>query len=78
MVLSYNRSTSYALFITTILVLEMVLIIEHIKPTNADFKKLKIKKALKKLAPLISLLQLLKSKKKVIPIPLPLPLPIPM
>jgi hypothetical protein len=56
----------------------MVLIIEHIKPTNADFKKLKIKKALKKLGPLISLLQLLKSKKKILPIPLPLPLPIPM
>jgi hypothetical protein len=55
----------------------MVLIIEHIKPTNA-LKKLLLKKALKKLAPLISLLQLLKSKKKVIPIPLPLPLPIPM
>jgi type III secretory pathway component EscU len=77
MVLSYNRRTSYAIFITTIVVLEMVLIIEHIKPTNA-LKKLLLKKALKKLAPLISLLQLLKSKKKVIPIPLPLPLPIPM
>jgi hypothetical protein len=56
----------------------MVLIIEHIKPTNADLKTWKIKKALKKLGPLISLLYLLKSKKKVLPIPLPLPLPIPM
>ncbi len=78
MVLSYNRRTSYAIFITTIVVLEMILIIEHIKPTNADLKTLKIKKALKKLGPLISILQLLKSKKKILPIPLPLPLPIPM
>jgi hypothetical protein len=55
----------------------MVLISEHIKPTNA-MKKKKIKKILKKLGPLISILQLLKSKKKVKIIPLPLPLPIPL
>ncbi len=78
MVLSYNKRTSYAIFIITIVVLEMVLISERIKPANADLKKKKLKKLLKKLGPLISILQLLKSKKKIKIVPLPIPLPIPL
>jgi hypothetical protein len=52
----------------------MVLISEHIKPTNGDLKKIIIKKVLKKLVPHLLLLHLLKQKKKVIILPLPMPL----
>jgi hypothetical protein len=58
--------------------LEMILISEHIKPTNGFVKKIKIKKILKKLVPAISLLHLLHHKKKVKILPLPVPIPIPL
>jgi type III secretory pathway component EscU len=54
--------------------LEMVLISEHIKPTNGDLKKIIMKKVLKKLVTDLSILHLLKSKKKVIILPLPIPM----
>jgi len=76
MVLSYNRRTSAALVILSIVVLEMLLISDQIKPTYA-MKKKKLKKLLKKLGPILSLLSLLKGKKtKIIPLPIPLPLPL--
>ncbi len=74
MVLSYNRRNSFAIFITSIVMLEMVLISEHIKPTNGDLKKIIMKKVLKKLVTDLSILHLLKSKKKVIILPLPIPM----
>jgi hypothetical protein len=55
----------------------MILISEHIKPTNGWLKEKKIKYILKKGVAAVSLLHLLHSKKKII-LPLPLAIPIPL
>ncbi len=74
MVLSYNRRSSFAIFIISIVILEMVLISDHIKPTNGLLKK-KLEKILDDLVSAISLINLLKPKKiKLIPLPIPIPL----
>jgi hypothetical protein len=57
--------------------IEMVLINEHIKPTNGWLKEKKIKYILKKGVAAISLLHLFHHKKKLI-LPLPVPIPIPL
>jgi hypothetical protein len=56
--------------------LKIVLISEHIKPTNGILKKIKIKYALKKLVPAISLLHLLHHKKFILPLPVAIPIPL--
>jgi hypothetical protein len=69
-----NRRNSFAIFAISIVMLEMVLISEHIKPANGWLKKKKIKYILKKGVVAISLLHLLHHKKKVKILPLPVPL----
>ncbi|KPM09876.1 hypothetical protein QR98_0084220 [Sarcoptes scabiei] len=58
------------LFLVTILVLELILISDHITSVQASKKK----KIMKKLKDILPLLMMMKGKKKIlIPIPIPLP-----
>jgi len=70
MVAGSSRRTS-ALVLLAIVLLNLVLISDHITPSEAMLKK----KILKKLKKVIPLLALLKPKKKVILLPLPIPIP---
>ena len=72
MVLSYNKRTS-ALLIVLLVVLEIILVSDHIKQAEAKIKKKMLMKKLKKLMPILQILSLLK-KKKVAVIPLPIPM----
>lgn len=61
-------------FLLTLVVLELLLLGTHVSQTEAKLKKLKAKKILKKLSPLLTLLTFLKTKKKIIPLPVPVPM----
>lgn len=71
----HSKLLNLSIFLLSIVVLEMFLILGTQVNEAQAFKKLKAKKILKKLSPLLTLLTLLKTHKKIIPIPLPVPLP---
>ncbi len=74
MVLSYNRRNSFVIFIISIVMLEIVLISENVKPTNALLDK-KFGKLLDHLVATISFINLFQPKKlKIIPLPVLIPL----
>ena len=73
MVLSHSKRTSTAIFLLSLVVLELIFVCDHIKQAEAMMKKKKLMKKLKKLMPILQILSLLKKKKPTI-IPLPIPM----
>ena len=71
----HSKLFTPGIFLLSLVVLEMFLILGTQVQEAQAFKKLKAKKILKKLSPLLTLLTFLKTKKKIVPLPLPLPLP---
>lgn len=72
---SFRFFTPGVLLLSVVL-LEMFLIMgTQVEQVHA-IKKLKAKKILKKLSPVLTLLTFLKTKKKIIPLPIPLPMPL--
>jgi len=73
MALSHNRRRMSAILLLAIVLLNLVLISDHVQPSDAIIKK----KLLKKLKKILPLLIAMKPKKKVIVLPLPLPIKLP-
>ncbi|KAH9528006.1 hypothetical protein DERF_001981 [Dermatophagoides farinae] len=69
---------SPGLLLLTLIVLESFLLLSFQVNEAQAFKKLKAKKILKKISPILTLLTYLKTKKKIIPLPVPLPVPLPI
>lgn len=74
--LTLTRSSSH--LVLALILLEMFLLTQHQIQQVEAFRKLKMKKILKKISPVLTLLTFLKTKKKIIPLPIPLPIPMPM
>lgn len=75
--MALEKSQKTAFILLAIILLNLILISEHVVPTDGKIKKKIMLKKLKKFLPLLLALKPKKKKKKIIVLPLPLPLPMP-
>lgn len=75
-IMTLDRSQKTAFLFLAIIILNLILVSDYIKPCDGKIKKKIILKKLKKLLPLLLALKP-KKKKKILLLPLPLPMPMP-
>jgi hypothetical protein len=73
--MALERRQKTALLFLAIILLNLILVSEYVKPVDGKIKKKIMLKKLKKILPLLLALKPKKKKKKIILLPLPIPMP---
>jgi len=73
--MALDKSQKTALIYLAIIILNLILVSEYVKPCDGKIKKKIMLKKLKKILPLLLALKPKKKKKKIILLPIPMPMP---